>query len=74
MERKPWLQQVGLLTAIPFVLLVGPVLGYYLGTALDRWWAWAPWGMGLGIVLGFLASGRVTAQYIRQSKHLQRHE
>ncbi len=66
------LQQAGLLTAIPFVLLVGPVLGYYLGTALDRRWPWAPWGLVLSIALGFVASGRVTVQFIRRAKALQR--
>jgi F0F1-type ATP synthase assembly protein I len=64
------LQQAGLLTAIPFVLLVGPALGYYLGTALDRRWPVAPWGVGVGIVLGFLASARVTIQLIRQAHDL----
>ena len=54
------LQQVGLLTAIPFVLLVGPTLGYVLGAACDRRWLSSPWGVGAGLVLGLLASGRVT--------------
>jgi len=68
-----------LLTAIPIVLLVGPALGYYLGTALDRRWSIAPWGMAGGIVLGLLASGRVTMQLIRQARDLdqddrKRHE
>ena len=62
------LRQAGLLTAIPFVLLVGPTLGYYLGSALDRRWPLAPWGMGLGIVVGMLASARVTAQLIQQAR------
>ena len=73
-EPSSWLAQAGLLTAIPFVLLVGPVLGYYLGTALDRRWPWDPWGVVLGIVLGFVASARVTMQFIRQAKRLHRHE
>jgi F0F1-type ATP synthase assembly protein I len=59
-----------LLTAIPFVLLVGPILGYYLGTALDHRWSHAPWGMGASIVLGFLASGKVTLDLIRQARDL----
>jgi F0F1-type ATP synthase assembly protein I len=66
------LQQAGLLTAIPFVLLVGPVLGYYLGTASDRRWSSAPWGMGVGIVAGLAASAKVTIQLIRQAQHLDR--
>lgn len=68
------LQQAGLLTAIPFVLLVGPALGYYLGTAADHRWTRAPWGMGVGIVLGLIASARVTIQLIRQSQDLDSHD
>ncbi|MDP3723828.1 MAG: AtpZ/AtpI family protein [Candidatus Omnitrophota bacterium] len=60
--------QVGILTAIPFVLLVGPVIGYYLGTLLDGRWRYAPWGTALGIVVGLLASARVTSQFIRQAQ------
>ena len=71
-KRPVWLQQAGLLTAIPFVLLVGPALGYYLGTALDDRWSYSPWGMGGGIVLGLLASARVTIQAIRQAQDLTR--
>ena len=49
------------------VLLVGPALGYYLGNAGDQRWRVAPWGMLVGIVLGLIASLRVTIQLIRQS-------
>ena len=78
-SRKPrgptgLVQQVGLLTAIPFVLLVGPVAGYYLGAALDARWSHAPWGVAGGIVLGLVASARVTMQFIRQAKQVDAHE
>ncbi len=65
-----WLAQAGLLTAIPFVLLVGPAIGYILGSALDHRWSHAPWGVGAGIVLGFAASGRLTIQMIQQAQEL----
>lgn len=68
------MRQVGLLTAIPFVLLVGPALGYYLGAAWDRRWSHAPWGMALGIVLGLLASARVTVNVIQQARNLSSDE
>lgn len=64
------MKQAGLLTAIPFVLLVGPALGYYLGTLLEARFSLAPWGMGAGIVLGLLASARVTIQLIREAQQL----
>ncbi len=68
-DQSLWIQQAGLLTAIPFVLLVGPILGYYLGSALDRHWAHAPWGMLIGIILGLLSSARVTIQLIQQARN-----
>jgi len=62
------------LTSIPFVLLIGPALGYYLGNALDHRWSHAPWGMISGVVLGLVASARVTIQLIRQARDLTRDE
>lgn len=70
----PWVRQVGLLTSVPIVLAVGPALGYYLGTALDRRWPWAPWGMVAGIILGMVASARVVIQMIRQAQEPQHHD
>ena len=63
--------QAGLLTAIPIVLLVGPALGYLAGAWLDRRWSLDPWGTALGILLGLTASGRTTAQLIRQARDAQ---
>ena len=74
MRDASWLKQAGLLTAIPFVLLVGPALGYYLGTALDHRWPFAPWGMAGGVMLGMGASARVTAQLIKEAQDLDRDE
>lgn len=70
LEPSKRLRQAGLLTAIPAVLLVGPALGYYLGSALDHRWRYAPWGMGLGIAFGLAASARVTMQLIRQAQQI----
>ncbi len=67
-----WIKQAGLLTAIPMVLLVGPVVGYYVGTAVDHHWSWSPAGLIGGIVLGFVASARVTIELIQQAKREQR--
>jgi len=69
-----WVQQAGLLTAIPIVLLVGPALGYVLGTALDARWRHAPAGMIGGIVLGLAASLRLVVQLIRQSSDVDRRD
>ena len=73
-EPSVWLTQAGLLTAIPFVLLVGPAIGYYLGLALDRRWSHKPWGMTVGIVIGLLSSARATIQLIQQASQLGKDE
>ncbi len=36
-ERYESMRQVGLLTTIPMLLLVSPLIGYGLGKLLDRW-------------------------------------
>ena len=72
MAKRSELKQAGLLTAIPFVLLVGPAIGYYLGSTLDRRWSCAPWGLAAGIVFGLLASAKVTTELIRQARDANR--
>ncbi|MCX5800065.1 MAG: AtpZ/AtpI family protein [Candidatus Eisenbacteria bacterium] len=56
-ERYAMLRQAGLVTLIPFLLLVSPVVGYYIGRFLDKrfhtsflWIAF--------LVLGFVAGAR----------------
>jgi F0F1-type ATP synthase assembly protein I len=73
-ERPPWIQQAGLLTSIPIVLLVGPTIGYYLGTALEARWLHAPWGMIGGLILGGAASVKVLLQMLRQAGLWKRHD
>ena len=76
MAQRPdtsfWIKQAGLLTAIPMVLLVGPAVGYYLGTALDRRWSWSPAGMIGGIILGLMASAQVTIELMQEATRERR--
>jgi len=64
-EQRAGLRQVALLTAIPALLMVGPLVGWWVGSTLDRKWSTAPWLMIVGIVLGFFASGRETWKLIK---------
>lgn len=57
-ETGRWLRPVGLLTAIPFVLMFGPLIGYFVGEWLDRKWGTEPYLMVTLIVLGFVASAK----------------
>lgn len=59
------MRQVALLTAIPALLVVGPIIGWWAGSYLDRKWSTDPWLMVVGIVLGFVASGRETWKLIK---------
>lgn len=62
-----WFRTLALATTIPMVLVVGPLLGYWLGAWADGLWpALAPWGSGVGTALGLIASGRQAWQLIRQ--------
>ena len=71
-RRLVGLKQAGLLTAVPFALLVGPALGYYLGIAFDQRWTASPWGMIVGIFVGLLAGARLTIQFIQQAQALDK--
>ena len=54
------LRSAGLLLAIPTLLIVSPLVGFFLGSLLDRWLKTTPWIGLVGLVLGFAAAGRET--------------
>lgn len=54
------LRSAALLLAIPTLLIVSPLVGLFLGMALDRWWHTGRICTAIGIVLGFVAGGRET--------------
>jgi ATP synthase protein I len=61
-------RQVGLLTTIPFILALAPIVGYLLGQYLDNRFHTRPW---LGIILlglGFVAGVRETIKIIKLSQ------
>lgn len=57
-EAGRWVRPVGLLTTIPFVMMFGPLIGFFVGEWLDQKLGTKPYLMVLLIVLGFVASGR----------------
>jgi F0F1-type ATP synthase assembly protein I len=60
-------RQVGILTLIPTVLAVSPIVGYFIGHELDKRLGTDPYLMILFIVLGFVAGGREVARLVRRA-------
>ena len=61
------LRSAGLLLAIPTLLIVSPLVGFFLGNWLDRWIKTAPIFSILGLILGFAAAGRETYLIYRRA-------
>jgi ATP synthase protein I len=60
------LRTAGLLLAIPTLLIVSPLVGFFVGNWLDQRLHSAPWLGIVGLVLGFAAAGRETYRIYRR--------
>ena len=60
-------KQVAILTTLPIILAVGPILGYFIGNYLDQKLHTAPYLMILFIFFGFVASGRQVYKLVIRS-------
>ncbi|MCK4857748.1 MAG: AtpZ/AtpI family protein [candidate division Zixibacteria bacterium] len=65
-EKSELIRQVGLLTVIPILLAVGPLVGMLIGNLLDGWLGTEPYLMWVFIVLGFVAAGQETYKLIKK--------
>jgi F0F1-type ATP synthase assembly protein I len=59
-------KQLGVLTTIPIILLVGPLIGFVLGGWLDRKVQSYPWFTIAFVSLGFIASAREIIRLLKQ--------
>ena len=66
-EQARLARQIGLLTAIPFILLAGPVFGYLVGSWLDRKLGTEPILLIVLLLVGLAASGRETYELIQRA-------
>ncbi len=66
------LRSTGLLLAIPTLLIVAPLVGFFLGSWLDGRLATGPWLGIAGLVVGFAAAGRET--YLIYRRYLAEEE
>ncbi len=70
--RFDGLRSAGLLLAIPTLLIVAPLVGFFLGSWFDRRFKTTPWIGIVGLVLGFAAAGRET--YLIYRRYLAEEE
>ncbi len=61
------LRSIGFLTAIPFILMFGPLIGYLIGHWLDGRLGTDPYLMVVFIVLGFVAAGKEVWSLIQKA-------
>lgn len=62
----PGVRSAGMLLAIPTLLIASPLVGLFLGRAVDRWLGITPWGTAVGVLLGFVAAGREIYLIVRR--------
>ena len=59
-------RQLGIVTTVPIILLVGPAVGFWTGGWIDRKAHSYPWFTILLVLLGFIASGREVFRLLKQ--------
>lgn len=60
-------RQLGILTTIPIILAVGPIVGYFIGSFLDKKLHTQPYLMIVFIVFGFVAAGRGVYDLVKRA-------
>ena len=60
------LRSAGLLLSIPTLLIVAPLVGFWIGDQLDRRFRTGPWLGIAGLAVGFAAAGRETSRIYRR--------
>lgn len=64
-ERYEAIRRAGLLTTVPVLLAVSPIIGFYIGRLLDRWLGTEPALSIVFLVLGFAAGGVQVAKLVK---------
>lgn len=64
-DMYKWIKIAGLLSFLPFVLVAGPLAGFYLGSFLEKKIGLAPYISIAFIIIGFAASLRETIRIIK---------
>lgn len=64
-DLKAQLKHAGILTSVPVILLVGPVVGYFIGSWIDRKAHIFPWVTIIFTALGFVAAAREITRLLK---------
>jgi len=59
-------KQIGALTAVPIILVAGPLAGYFIGNWVDNRFRVYPWCSILFLIMGFVAAGREIFRLLKQ--------
>ncbi|MBI2095867.1 MAG: AtpZ/AtpI family protein [Candidatus Omnitrophica bacterium] len=65
-DKLELLKQVAAISTVPFLLVGGPLVGYFAGNWLDHRYAWDPYGKLFLILFGLAASILEITQIIRR--------
>jgi F0F1-type ATP synthase assembly protein I len=72
-DKYSFYKQLGILTTIPIILAVGPILGYFVGNYLDQKLSTSPYLMIIFIIFGFIASGKqVYNMVVKSMKEMEK--
>ncbi|TET67113.1 MAG: AtpZ/AtpI family protein [Candidatus Zixiibacteriota bacterium] len=66
-DKSAGYRQIGFLTLIPIIMVVAPLLGYFLGSFLDEKLGTEPYLMIEIIGFGFGAAGKEVYELIKRS-------
>lgn len=61
-------RQIGLLSSIPFILALAPIVGFLLGKFLDQKFRTQPWLSLILLAMGFVAGVRETIKIVKLSQ------
>lgn len=74
MLRGSLARQVGLITTIPMIFVAGPLVGYAIGSWIDKHYAVGSWGTIFFSLFGFVASIKQVIVIIKQLNKEQSEE
>jgi F0F1-type ATP synthase assembly protein I len=74
-EDRYWMmRQIGLLTMIPMLLAVSPIIGLIIGSYLDKKLGTGPIFTIVLLVIGFIAGARQVANVVRKAQKEYKNE